>query len=279
MSLIKIAGVQMDIQLADMHGNADRVVQHLRDTTANGTSLTVFPECTLSGYCFESMEETLECACAIDDPAVQSIVDLCRDLETMCVFGFLELDGSDETIRVFNSLVCAGPEGIAGLYRKAHLPTLGVDRFTTPGDRPFAIVETPGVNFGMNICYDISFPESARVLSLAGADLIVLPTNWPPGAGRVPDIMPNARALENHIYFMSVNRIGHERGFDFVGKSKVCDPTGADLAFADHGDPAIIYAEIDVNFAREKHRVAVPGLHEVHRINDRRPDLYGPISS
>ena len=183
MSLIKVAGVQMDIKLADMHGNAENVCRHLRTTNGQGAALTVFPECTLSGYCFESMEETLECACGIDDAAIQSIVVLCRDLKTTCVFGFLELDKSDETIRVFQLAGLCGPGGIAGLYRKAHLPTLGVDKFTTPGNQPFEIVETPVLNFGMNICYDISFPESARVLSLAGADLIVLPTNWPPGAG------------------------------------------------------------------------------------------------
>ena len=129
----------------------------------------------------------------------------------------------------------------------------------------------------MNICYDSSFPEAARILSLQGADLIALPTNWPPTSGLTADVIPDARALENHVYFMSVNRVGTERGFDFVGKSKICDPRGAVLAFADHRDEEILYADIDPEFARKKHLVNIPGEHEVHRFNDRRPDMYGRI--
>jgi predicted amidohydrolase len=130
----------------------------------------------------------------------------------------------------------------------------------------------------MNICYDCSFPESARIMTLQGADLIALPTNWPPGSGHTSDLIPNARALENHVYFMSVNRVGTERGFDFIGKSKICDPKGNTLAFADHANEEILYADIDPAWARNKHLVSVPGQHEVHRINDRRPATYGPIA-
>ena len=130
----------------------------------------------------------------------------------------------------------------------------------------------------MNICYDSSFPESARILAIEGADLIALPTNWPPTSGLTADLIPNARALENHVYFMSVNRVGVERGFEFIGKSKICDPRGANLAFENHAEEAILYAEIDSTFARRKHLVSIPGAHEVHRINDRRPDLYRSLT-
>ena len=130
----------------------------------------------------------------------------------------------------------------------------------------------------MNICYDSSFPEAARILAVKGADLITLPTNWPPTSGLTADVIPNARALENHVYFMSVNRIGTERGFSFIGKSKICDPRGGNMAFADHANEAILYAEIDPEFARKKHLVSIPGEHEVHRMKDRRPDVYDPLS-
>ncbi len=76
---------------------------------------------------------------------------------------------------------------------------------------------------------------------------------------------------------MAVNRVGRERGFEFIGKSKICDPRGMALASEDHANEAILYAEIDPEFARNKHLVTVPGKHEVHRMKDRRPDTYGPI--
>lgn len=285
MSLIKIAGVQMDIQLAAPETNLKNILRHLAMTAGEKASLTIFPECTLSGYCFESMEETLDASETLDGKSMTQVLHACRELNTYAIVGFLERDESSDQIRVFNSIVCAGPDGIVSKYRKIHLPTLGVDNFTTQGDEPFSVFDlqladqpTP-LRIGMNICYDCSFPESARILTLLGADLIALPTNWPPGSGLVADIIPNTRALENNVYFASVNRIGSERGFEFIGKSKVCDPLGRELAFANHRDEEIFYAEIDVEFARRKHLVAVPGKHEVHRINDRRPDSYGPLTN
>lgn len=274
MAKFKVAGVQMDIEIANAEANLDKMEARLSETMAAGAQLTVFPECTTTGYCFSSLGEAKQVAEGLDGPSIKRVHQLCREYQTMVVFGFLELDGD----RVFNSLALVGPEGVLGSYRKIHLPHLGVDRFTTPGDRPFEVIDTPGIRIGMNICYDSSFPEAARVLSLKGADLIALPTNWPPTSGLTADVIPNARALENHIYFMSINRIGTERGFEFIGKSKICDPRGASMAFADHANEAILYAEIDPEFARKKHLVSIPGEHEVHRMKDRRPDVYDPLS-
>ena len=95
-----------------------------------------------------------------------------------------------------------GPEGWLGTYRKTHLPYLGVDRFTTLGREPYQVFETAIGRIGMNICYDLAFPEAARVLALRGADLIVLPTNWPPGAECTAEFMVSAKSLgESFVLF------------------------------------------------------------------------------
>ncbi|MFT4690843.1 MAG: putative amidohydrolase [Limisphaerales bacterium] len=266
----KIAGVQMAVTLADPAANLERMKSLLAGTAVHGAMLTVFPECALTGYCFESKNEALSCAESIPGPATQAIAKTCREHNAFAVFGMLEKDGDD----LFNACVLVGPDGFVAKYRKAHLPSLGVDLFTTPGDQPFAVHEINGLRIGMNICYDYSFPEAARVLMLKGADLIVLPTNWPEGSRKGAEYLIHARAHENHLYYLAVDRIGSERGFDFIGLSKCCDPTGDVIAEADHAEEAIIYAEIDPAFARQKNLVKVPGKHEVHRIKDRRPDLY-----
>lgn len=265
----------MDIEFANHSANLEKTIVRLRETVAKGAQLTVFPECTFSGYCFESLEEARPFSEGLDGPTLTAVGKVCKELNTQVVVGFLERDED----RVFNALALIGAAGVLGSYRKAHLPYLGVDRFTTPGDREFSVTDTGELKVGLNICYDSSFPEASRALALAGADLIALPTNWPPTSGRTADFIPNARALENHVYFMAINRIGTERGFEFIGKSKICDPSGADLAFANHADEAILYAEIDPEWARNKHLCNIPGEHEVHRMNDRRPDLYRPLSS
>lgn len=270
----KIAGVQTDIEFANVSANLEMMCSKLDETTANETFLTIFPECSLTGYCFESKEEAMTVAEEPEGPSMQVMIEKVKSLQTYCVFGYIEKAGD----KLFNGLVLLGPSGLIATYRKLHLPYLGLDRFTEPGDRPFEVHEIDGLRIGMNICYDSSFPESARCLALKGADLVVLPTNWPPGAGCTADVVPNARAMENNVYFISVNRIGLERGFDFIGKSKICKPSGLDHAFADHTNPEIMYAKVDPQIARKKHLVRVPGAHEIDRLKDRRPDAYGSIT-
>ncbi len=189
------------------------------------------------------------------------------------VVGMLERSGTD----LFNSCVLIGPQGLAGVYRKIHLPFLGVDRFTTPGDRPFAVHDLGGLRVGMNICYDGSFPEAARCLMLLGADLVVLPTNWPPGAASTVKYLIQARALENRVYYAAVDRVGSERGFKFIGQSRIVDVSGELLASTEGDEPTILYAEIDPERARNKRIVNIPGKHEIHRTADRRPEMYAPI--
>ncbi len=280
MPRIKLAGVQMDVKLGDPQANLNTMRDRLRETTQAGAAITVFPECVTTGYCYESLQEAQEFAQPLTGENFQKVQALCREFDTQVVYGFLESEGE----RVYNSAAMVGPEGLLGSYRKLHLPFLGVDRFTSPGDR-LDLIElkslagrTVDLRIGLNICYDCSFPEAARVLMLKGVDLIVLPTNWPPTSGYASDFIPNARALENHVYFMAVNRVGTERGFTFIGKSKFCDPSGREIEFANHDREAIIYGEVDPQRARQKHLVNIPGAHEVHRVNDRRPKLYRDVA-
>jgi predicted amidohydrolase len=203
------------------------------------------------------------------------LAETCQRLDVFAVMGMLEAAGE----KLFNACVLVGPDGLVAGYRKIHLPFLGIDRFTDPGDRPFAVHEVAGIRLGMNICYDSAFPESARVMSLQGADLIVLPTNFPPGGECMAEHVVNTRAMENNIYYACVNRVGTERGFSFIGKSKICDPSGRTVDEASHTDEAILYADIDVERARTKRIVRVPDKHIIDRIADRRPEMYQRVTA
>ena len=269
----RVAGVQMDIRLGETESNLCAMQDHLRSTAAEGAHLTVFPECALTGYCFEQDSEARSVAESIPGPATEAIAEACRALGAYAVFGMIELDRE----KLYNACVLVGPAGLVGSYRKVHLPSLGLDKLVEPGDRPFSVHDAGGLKIGMHICYDGSFPEAPRILSLLGADMLVLPTNWPPGAECASECLVAARALENHIYSMAINRVGEERGFHFIGRSRICDPTGATLSAAPHEKPALLWADVDTSIARNKHLVRVPGKHEIDRFRDRRPDMYGPI--
>jgi predicted amidohydrolase len=272
---VTIAGVQMDCRIGEKNANLAAMERFARQAAARGARLVVFPECALTGYCFEEAAEARRQAETVPGPATEALGRLCRELGIWITFGLIELAGE----RFFNALAFLGPEGLAGpSYRKIHLPFLGLDRFASPGDRPFTVHETPFARVGLNICYDGGFPESSRVMALLGADLIALPTNWPPGAEEFAEHGIPTRALENHVYYIAVNRVGEERGFRFIGRSRICDPLGRTLAVAGPAGEELLLAEIEPERAREKRIVRVPGKHIIDRIADRRPEFYGPIS-
>lgn len=268
-----IAGIQTDVVFKDVNANLTLLETHVRSEVARGTQLIIFPECFTTGYCFDSLADSMTVAETVPGPTTERITELCKELKTFVVCGMLEKSGS----RLFNTAVLIGPDGMIGSYRKVHLPYLGVDRFTTPGDRAFEVFEAAGVRIGMLICYDGGFPEATRILAIRGADIIVLPTNWPPGGVYMAEFSINCRAMENGVYFAAVNRIGFENGFSFIGKSRICSPVGATMATIDEDTPGIIRAEIDPIAARTKRIVRVPGKHIIDRMADRRPEMYAAI--
>ena len=271
---IKIAGVQMDVALQDREANLVAIEASMRELAAEGVKLAIFPEAAVTGYCYDSLEEALPFAESVPGDSVDRLTPLCRELDLFVVYGTLERAGD----RLFNAALLVGPDGLAGSYRKTHLPFLGIDRFTSHGDWPFAVHQAGELRVGMLICYDGAFPEASRCLALAGADVIALPTNWPPGAECASRHLTNARAMENNVYFAAVNRVGVERGFTFIGGSMIADPSGRTLSDAPTTESAILVAEVDIEKARNKHLVRVPNLHEIERFADRRPDLYGPLT-
>jgi len=271
---MRIVGVQMDISLGQVEENIRRMTEKLQAASQQGAKLVIFPECSLTGYCFDSREEASKYAEPENGPAQQQLISVCRQLNLFCIAGYLEKSGN----QLFNAAVLLGPDGIVGSYRKVHLPFLGVDRFTDYGDRPFAVQRARGLNIGMNICYDSAFPEASRALALAGADLIALPTNWPPGAQCMTPAAICTRAMENKLYYAAINRVGTEQGVTFIGRSCICDPSGNILVSASADEEALLVADIDVDLARQKRIIRKKDVHEIDRFADRRPEFYRSLT-
>ncbi|MCL4535125.1 MAG: carbon-nitrogen hydrolase family protein [Bacteroidetes bacterium] len=274
MDTFTIALAQMDCAIADTERNLCRCI-NLMDTAARqGARLIVFPEAALTGYGFASLDEARPYAQPVPGPSTERITAKCRSANMLAVVGLLEADGD----RVYNAAALMGPAGYIGKYRKLHLPFLGVDRFVTPGDAPPAVFDTPLGNIGMLICYDLRFPEAARVLALSGADLIVVPTNWPKGAESNSQILMPARALENQAYVAACDRTGDERGFHYIGMSGVAGPDGRWLVQTQSDAEQLLYATVEPARAREKKLVRIPGEWEIDPVNDRRPAMYGRLT-
>lgn len=266
----RIRGIQAAPELGDVEGNAARVVAELEDASRAGTDLVVFPEAMLSGYVFDRRDEALAAAVTTGHPAMRRIAEACRDVGVWTLFGGLERDGD----RLFNAAYLCGPDRPTATYRKLHTLCLGVDRFTLPGDGGFAVHDLPFGRVGVNICYDGTFPESARALKLLGAQLIVLITNWPNLNLKLEQT--RMRALDNHVFYLAVNRVGTERGVLFPGGSAAADPRGELLARLGEG-PGRIDLALDLAAADRTHVVVESGAYEFDYVADRRPDAYGPL--
>lgn len=268
-----VACAQIDCEIGNPEANRRKISARMREAAEKSASLVIFPECALTGYSFDSLEEASGFAEPLDGPSSEEIASACSETGVYAVAGFIEKEGG----RFFNSAMVVGPNGVIGSYRKVHLPFLGVDRFLSPGDRPFNIFELPFGRVGINICYDSSFPEAARVLKLKGAEMIILPTNWPPGAWRNPEFVIQTRAMENHINFVAVNRVGVERGWHFIGKSKAIDYNGDTIIAAAGDGEELMLAEVDLAGANKNKIVNVAGSYEIDRLADRRPEFYDAI--
>lgn len=271
---VRVAAVQMEPLLGQVDHNLGRIVAGLKSAASGGAKLAVFPECALSGYGFASREEGFAHAVPLEGPETAAVAEAAREAGCACIFGYLEKD--DE--HLYNACALVGPGGVVGNYRKIHLPHLGIDMHVNPGNRPPAVYEIAGLRVGVLICYDGAFPEAPRLLALQGADLIVLPTNWPPRSECQAEHMVPTRAMENVVYFMAVNRVGTESGFRFIGASSIADPAGAILARANDSEETILFADVDPQQSRTKRLVRVPGRHEIDRFADRRPAFYGPLT-
>ena len=128
MSTFVVAGVQMNPILMDKEGNLSLIIQQLQLAASEQARLVVFPECALTGYCFDSLEEALPYVETIPGPSTHHLIEACQKLNVHLVLGMLEKD--DE--QCYNAAVLLGPQGLIGKYRKIHLPFLGVDRFVNP---------------------------------------------------------------------------------------------------------------------------------------------------
>jgi predicted amidohydrolase len=265
----------MDIRICDVSGNFERALAWLERAASLGAALIVLPEAALSGYCFASRDEAAPHALAQDAEPLQRFAARCAELGVTGVLGYLEAAPGEQ---VYNSACVAMPSGEVATYRKTHLPTLGVDRFLSKGDR-LPTFEAAWGSLGCLICYDVRFPEPARVLALQGMDVLAVPTNWPAGAESTPDFVLRARARENRVFVVAADRVGVERGRQFIGRSQIVDATGRVLAEADGEEETILFAQIDPAEARRKRIVIEPGEWEQDPVGDRRPELYGLLGA
>ena len=229
---VTVACAQTDPKILEKAGNLDTILRLIDEASGKGADIIVFPECALTGYCFSTLEEARSVAEAIPGPSAKALETKCKERGVYAIVGMVEAHGD----QCYNVAVLVGPEGIVSTYRKSHLPFIGFDQLATQGDTPYATHPAVGARVGMLICYDCTFPEPSRILALHRADLVALPTNWVTGSESSAEFGVRARAWESNIYMAACNRVGEERGFNFIGQSQIVDPGGTHFLGVTDGD-------------------------------------------
>jgi deaminated glutathione amidase len=248
---------------------ADRLV---RRAAALGAELVCLPEkWTVLGRA----EELNAGAQTLDGPAISWARSIARELGLELVAGsFVETRAGQE--RHGNTSVHIGPDGeLKATYRKVHLFDVEVDGTTyAESDTDQAGSEivvshlSDGTGLGLSVCYDLRFPELFRILTLRGAQVIVLPSAFTlPTTRDHWEVLVRARAIENQCFVIAPNQIGpHPGGFRSGGRSLIVDPWGVVLACAPDSETVIV-ADLDLDLVAEVRR-RIPAL------GHRRPDAY-----
>ena len=270
MNALKLAVVQFTPQFGEKHKNLSRMQELVAKVTAD---IIVFPELCTTGYFFLSRDEVARAAEAADGEACCFFCEMAQEKNAIVVAGFAESDDNN----IYNSCLVSVPEKKQpSIYRKTHLFYKEKDCFD-PGDTGFFVVQDKkrDVRIGPMVCYDWRFPESARVLTLLGADIIVCPANLITEAWR--RVMP-ARAIENHVYLAVANRAGREnRGgeeLDFKGRSVIYGYDGLELARAGADDDEVLLTEVFPAKTRDKSFNPINNV-----LTDRQPHHYKPLAT
>jgi predicted amidohydrolase len=181
---------------------------------------------------------------------------------------------------IYNSAVFIGPSGVIGTYRKTHVaafPTpdqgLAMERcFYSPGN-DLPVFDSDIGRVGLQICYDLSFPEVSRVQTLEGADFLV---NVSASAGDALgeeywDHFAFTRATENAIWFVNCSVVGNQRGDRLFGGSRVVAPDGSTIAKAKIDAEDSLVVDIDLDAVRTERAMS-------HILSTRNPRLYGALA-
>ncbi|MFD7295830.1 carbon-nitrogen hydrolase family protein [Streptomyces sp. NPDC059897] len=233
---------------------------------AAGAGILVTSEMFLTGYAIG--DDVARLAESADGDSADAVAEIAHRHGLAVAYGYPERDG--ET--VYNAVQLISAEGARLTnYRKTHLFGCFEREQFTPGEQPVVQAEVNGLRVGLMICYDVEFPENVRAHALAGTDLLLVPTAQMHPFQFVAESVVPVRAFENQLYVAYVNRVGPEGEFEFVGLSTLAGPDGVARARAGRGEE-LVFADADPDFLAAS-RAANPYL------SDRRPSLYGPLTS
>ncbi|RLE64126.1 MAG: carbon-nitrogen hydrolase family protein [Thermoprotei archaeon] len=239
----KIALAQIKNIPASKKRNIEKIEKTLLEAAKKECDLVIFPELSVTGYVLKDLVYSL--AEEIPGPSTEKLQNLANDYGVYIIAGLPE---RGERHLIYNSAVLIGPEGLLGIYRKKHLPTYGLfeeGRYFTPWMKDIEVFETPVGKIGILICFDLFFPELARILTIKGAEIIAVLSAAPDISRQFFETFVHARALENTVFVAYVNMVGFYDGVGFFGGSHLRGPLGQLISHAKLYEEDLVIADVD----------------------------------
>ncbi len=254
--------------------NIEKSIAGIRDAASKGAQLVVLQELHRSLYfCQTEDVDVFDLAETIPGPSSNILGELAKELGIVIVASLFE---KRATGLYHNTAVVLEKDGsIAGKYRKMHIPDdpgFYEKFYFTPGDLGFEPIQTSVGKLGVLVCWDQWFPEAARLMAMAGAELLIYPTaiGWDPRDDKDEQtrqkdawvISQRAHAVANGVPVISCNRVGHESdpsgqsdGIQFWGNSFIAGPQGEMLAEADNQNEQILMVKLDQKRSENVRRI------------------------
>ncbi len=262
-TILRVALVQQDTVWQDPGANLARAQGFVEQAARAGARVAVFPELFTLGFTM-APEPFAE---ALPGPTTDALGALSRE------FGLYLIGSAVETHAPHprNAAFVTGPDGaLIAVYRKLHPFTYGDEHQHYTGGDDCPLFELDGIPCGLQICYDLRFPEPFRALAAKGAEVIFVPANWPARRISAWSTLLAARAIENQVALCGVNRVGRDgAGLDYPGASALHDCFGEVIAQGDATE-GLVVGDLDLTQLRAW-RQRFPAL------QDRRPEVYAAL--
>lgn len=270
---ITIALVQMESRFGQVQDNLAKIERFTRAAAREGAEIICFPELCIHGYQRERAQELAE---PVPGESSRLISSLARETGVTILAGLAEKSSCGLP---YNTHLAASPSGALQKYRKTHLGRSEMPYFT-PGEE-FLVSPHSRAQFGLQVCWEMHFPEISAILSLQGAEIIFAPHASPVIAGDRREIwlryLP-ARAYDNAVFVAACNLVG-QGGEDqsFSGGALVIDPKGRLIAEAFNNREELLIARLDAGLINTIRQRQSPSMRYNFFLDSRRPELYGEL--
>jgi predicted amidohydrolase len=264
---IRIAAAIFNSIVNQPQNNLERMVPLIKQAKQQGADLICFPELNVTGYSTRAPIE--DAAESIPGPISRRLQQMAQEFQIVILAGLAEKGNSG---RIYASHLVVTPQEISGIYRKVHIAPPELGTFTAGNAIP--VFQIQGVNLGIQLCYDVHFPELATRMALDGADIVFMPHASPRGtpSQKLTSWLRHltARAFDNGVFIIACNQNGdNQKGLQFPGLAVMIDPSGEIIKKDTSGKDGFVVANLKAESLE-----AVRGHRMRYFLPNRRPDLY-----